>query len=391
VEWVWSFLRLAWSITLESAPWVVLSLLIGGLIHEYLPASRLLDAMSRKGQRAMLGAVAFGAVLPICSCGVIPLAVSLHRSGVRIGAVVAFAAATPIINPAAVILSLALLGPQLTIAYILLGLTLPFAVGLAAEQWGANESRAVPAPPQSEAQVQKAVNASPRLSRALRWGLTELGPSIAFYLASGVLIAAAIMASIPQGWIDAYLGDGGVLGLLAVGAFGAVIYVCAVAHIPVVATLLASGAAPGAAMVFLVTGAATNLPELVALYHAIGRRTVVIYAIGLVLGSILAGMVGNAILLPGFEPVFDPLRSLEMMRVGQKLQPTVAGWIALWSAIALSGLAAWGLISRVRGRLRSTARHAATEEPSCAASCCCSPESPASAPVESSVRGRAVS
>ena len=84
----------------------------------------------------MLGAILFGAVLPICSCGVIPLAISLYRSGVRLGPVMAFAAATPIINPAAVILSLALLGPEITLAYVTLGLILPFVLGLITDRWG---------------------------------------------------------------------------------------------------------------------------------------------------------------------------------------------------------------------------------------------------------------
>jgi len=379
MAWVSEFGRLAWAIAVESAPWVLFSLLVGGLIHEFLPASRLGALLGRRGPAAMIGAVAFGATLPICSCGVIPLAVSLFRSGVRIGPVVAFAAATPMINPAAVILSLALLGSELTAAYVVLGLLLPLGLGMLAERWsGAISTR--PTGPLAEAPKAEATGIVGRIVRGARWGITELGPSIAFYLAAGVIVAAGVMATIPSGWIDTYLGDGGWPGLLAVGLFGAVIYVCAVAHIPVVATLLASGAAPGAAIVFLVTGAATNLPELVALYHAIGRRTVTIYAAGLVVGSLVAGLLVNAILLPGFEPVFDPLRSLELMQVGQLLQPTVAGWVGFSSALLLAALAGWGFGARVRARF--VARASSADEPqaasapktSCASSCCCHSE-----------------
>lgn len=372
MEWLSSFLRLAWSITTESAPWVVLSLLIGGLVHEFLPASRFSALLNRRGGRAMVGAVAFGAMLPICSCGVIPLAVSLYRSGVRIGPVIAFAAATPIINPAAVIVSLALLGPELTIAYVLFGLSLPFALGLLAERWAAapTVSTLSPAPMSSDLLAGDPGMAA-RLLRGLRWGVTGLGPSIAFYLAAGVLVAAAIMATLPSGWIDTYLGGGDAAGLLMVGAFGAVIYVCAVAHIPVVATLLAAGASPGAAIVFLVTGAATNLPELVALYHAIGRRTVIVYTLGLVAGSLLAGLIVNAILLPGFEPAIDPLRSLDYMRLGQLLQPTASGWMAAGSALLLMGLAAWGLGVRLKTRLQIAAPIGPADQTHCPSASCC--------------------
>ena len=73
-----------------------------------------------------------GAVLPTCSCGVIPLAVSFYLKRVRVAAVMTFAAATPVINPAAVVLSYALLGPQLTIAEVSGGLTDPVFPGRAA-------------------------------------------------------------------------------------------------------------------------------------------------------------------------------------------------------------------------------------------------------------------
>ena len=89
------FTATVWQIVSESALWVMASLVAGGLVHEFLPSSRFRELLNRKGQTAMLGAILSGAVLPICSCGVIPLAVSLYRSGVRLGPVMAFAAATP--------------------------------------------------------------------------------------------------------------------------------------------------------------------------------------------------------------------------------------------------------------------------------------------------------
>lgn len=367
---VWSqFLTTVWQILSESAFWVILSLLIGGLVHEFLPSSRFRDLLNRRTQGAMLGAVGFGALLPICSCGVIPLAVSLYRSGVRLGPVMAFAAATPIINPAAVILSLALLGPQITMAYVALGLTLPFLLGLVAEHWGEHptpmsslvisgccdkaseccEPGEAPAPP--PAQI------SSRLVTAVKWGFTDLGPTIAFFMAIGILLAGVIAAFLPPSWTETYLREHSTVALGAAGLLGASIYVCAVAHIPLVATLLAAGAAPGVAIVFLVTGTATNLPELIALYKTIGRRTVVLYASSLVLGAMLAGTAVNAWLMPGFEPAFDPLTSLEMLETGERLQPTVGAIPSLAASAGLMLLMALGIWRRgsawLRGRRTS--------------------------------------
>lgn len=351
--WSLQFMQTVWTILLESAGWVVLSLVVGGVVHEFLPTSRFQQFMNRKGLTAMSGAVLLGGLLPICSCGVIPLAVSLYRSGVRLGPVMAFAAATPIINPAAVILSLALLGPKLTLAYVLLGLTLPFLLGSLADRFGDPPVKAMPTSSQGQAadgccQTGAQAGTTSRLGTGLRWGLFTLGPSIGFYLAIGILLGGLLSTALPSGWMEAYLGSPAVSGLLIAALAGASIYVCAVAHIPLVATLLAAGAAPGVAIVFLVTGTATNLPELITLYKTIGRRTVILYSGGLIVAAMLAGIIVNGLLLPGFAPHFDPLASLNMVESGERFWFTPWAWLNTTAAWLLIALAVWGSWLRIR-------------------------------------------
>jgi uncharacterized membrane protein YraQ (UPF0718 family) len=413
------FFDTAWQILADSAFWVIASLLIGGLVHEFLPSTRLRERLNGGGPGALGGAVLFGALLPICSCGVIPLAISLYRAGVRLGPVMAFAAATPIINPAAVVLSLALLGPQITAIYVMLGLMLPFALGYITERWGDRQEPGTLFERNSIATIAAASRCGPRaqadpvfgedratasssapvdisllhvqqregrlgtshnsccaepqalphrippadppsvgkrIVSGLRWGLWDLGPTIAFYMAIGVLLAGLIAAFLPPSWTDTYLRDNSILALAVAGVLGASIYVCAVAHIPLVATLLAAGAAPGVAIVFLVTGTATNLPELIALYKTIGRRTVVIYTASLVLASMAAGAAVNTWLMPGFEPVFNPIRSLDLLDVGERLQLGVSEMFSLSAVFALMVLIGVGLYRRISGRLMAGRR-----------------------------------
>ncbi len=358
------FVTTAWQVLSESAFWVIASLLVGGLVREFLPSSRFRDLLNRRGQGAILGAVGFGALLPICSCGVIPLAISLYRTGVRLGPVMAFAAATPIINPAAVIMSLALLGPEITLVYIGLGLVMPFLLGNIAERWGESPSP-LPIPSMDDCCTRETASCgSPevavarprfrsRIASALKWGFADLGPTIAFYMAIGVLLAGVIAAFLPPDWTDTYLRENSVVALAAAGVLGASIYVCAVAHIPLVAALLAAGVAPGVSIVFLVTGTATNLPELIALYKTIGRRVVALYAASLVLGAMVAGAIVNAWLMPGFEPVFDPLRSLELLETGQRLQPTIGAMTSLTASVGLFLLMLMGIWRRGAAWIRT--------------------------------------
>jgi uncharacterized membrane protein YraQ (UPF0718 family) len=336
----------------DSGFWIVVSLAAGGLVHEFLDTGRVERAMRRAGGASIPAGTLLGAMLPLCSCGVVPLAASFHLAGVRVAAVIAFTIATPVINPAAVVLAWALLGPELTLAYVAFGLAAPPLVGYLAERWGDRgldaqaqrlKSCCCPGPENAAA----AEPLASRIARALRWGFLELGPMLGFYIAIGIVLAALLSTLVPQGWISGYLGAGTPFAsLLVVACFGAMIYVCAVAHIPLVAALLAAGAAPGAAIVFLVTGAATNLPELVALARVLGRRTVAVYVASVVLLSVAAGWAVN-LWLEGYKPMLDPVASLELGDIAAGLTPVVAPGIATASAVVVAALAAWGIGQRL--------------------------------------------
>ena len=336
-------------IVLEAGFWVVVSLLAGGLVHEFLPAARLRSAMHRAGALGVAAAVGLGAFLPNCSCGVVPLVVSSYLSGVRLAAVMAFAVANPVINPAAVILSYALLGPQLTLAYLVFGLVTPFLIGYLVERGGGVTATAVAV--RLESCCASGASGGPRTVaapfarrfwRALRWGFGELGPTLGLYIGAGAALAAVLSALLPADWISRYLGASAPFtSLLFVALFGASIYVCAVAHIPLVAALLAAGVAPGAAIVFLVTGAATNLPEFIALQRVFGTRAVLLYVGGLSGLSLFAGTLVN-LWLEGYQPLVDPMRSLEWGDLAARFAPVIPESVAGASALVVAGLIAWG-------------------------------------------------
>jgi hypothetical protein len=346
----------------EAGFWILVSLVAGGLVHEFMDTGRIQQAMRKSGGAGVVASMGLGAMLPICSCGVIPLTVSFYLGGVRLAAVIAFTIATPVINPAAVILSYALLGPQLTLAYVAFGLSAPVLVGYLTERWGsarmnpvAVELKSCCCPAPAQAPRASAPITLARIGRALRWGFNELGPTLGLYIGIGIALAGILGVLVPQDWISSHLGGNAPLrSLLLVAAFGASVYVCAVAHIPLVAAMLAAGAGPGAAIVFLVTGAATNLPEMIALQRVLGTRTVAVYVGGIVTLSILGGWLVN-LWLPGYRPNMDPLASMEFGDIASRLTPVIPGWLAFGSAIGVGVLIAWGFgrwLSRAMSRLQ---------------------------------------
>ncbi len=113
------------------------------------------------------------------------------------------------------------------------------------------------------------------------------------------------MTAFPNSFIQKYLGNPSMLSLGNVALLSTVMYVCAVGHIPFIAALVASGAAPGAAITFLMAGAATNFPELISIYNVIGKKATIMYG-GLVAGSsLLIGYITNKLLLSNFKPAIN--------------------------------------------------------------------------------------
>ncbi len=345
------------SILLDAGFWIIASLFAAGLIYEYLGTSRLSRFMRHQGPGSLAGALWVGALLPICSCGVIPLAIGLRLAGVRLAAVMTFAAATPIINPAAVLLSYALLGPQITLAYVVFGLTVPVLAGLVVERFGTQPETAVATRLKSCCSSNggctgRTETRGQRFVRAVRWGFLELGPTLGLYLAVGIVLAALVITLAPSQWIPEHLGASAPLAsLLIVSLLGMVIYVCAVAHIPLVAALLVAGASPGVAIVFLVTGAVTNLPELIALQRILGRVTIAVYVSVLVVASVLAGWLLNLWLLPDFSPHLDPLASMHWSDLAGRVSFIIPQPIALASAVAVGMLCIWGVARWFRDRI----------------------------------------
>ncbi|WP_163340324.1 efflux transporter SaoE [Desulfopila sp. IMCC35008] len=299
---------LALDILNDASPWLLASFFLAGVLHEYLRPEKFQKMLGNSRISSIAKATLSGLLLPICSCGVIPLGLGMYYSGAYLGPTLAFMTATPIINPAAAILAFGLLGPEIALIYIAVGFIVPFIIGIIANYFGGDELQ-LPGMKGFEGPTSLESGDEPaflqKMSAGLRWGFLDLGVMVSRYIVIGVILAGLIIALTPQGAIQEYLGQPGLISLLGIAILGAIMYVCAVGHIPFVAALIATGAAPGVAVTFLMAGAATNLPELLSMYKMIGKRCVIIYSTVLVFCSLAAGWLVNLVLMPDFIPVFS--------------------------------------------------------------------------------------
>jgi hypothetical protein len=122
-------------------------------------------------------------------------------------------------------------------------------------------------------------------------------------------------------------------------------YVCALGHIPFIAALVAAGTAPGIAITFLLSGVATNLPEILSIWKLIGKRAVVIYTSSVVLFGLIAGYVTNLMLGKNFTPQFDMSKAQTGINIANKMTFSFPSWLETFCAVCVIavGIYSWFL------------------------------------------------
>ncbi|MFO0911546.1 MAG: SO_0444 family Cu/Zn efflux transporter [Pirellulales bacterium] len=331
---------------LEAAPWLIIGLAIAGAMRAFLPAHLIAGWLGGRGLRPVVRAAIIGAPLPLCSCSVLPAAVTLHRHGASRGATVSFLVATPENGVDSMLLSYALLGPALT-ALRLVGATVgSIFAGLLTDWWGTPESEAgQTAPPSPTGSAGPTAANLPLGQRTDPWWLrlrqgeyfafTKLLGDLIGWLVLGVAMAAIIQTLAPKDWL-AEVGSHPIAKLIML-LVGIPMYVCASASTPLAAGLLASGVSPGTVLVLLLAGPATNLGSIAVVRREIGTRSVVAYLAGITVASL-----GTGLLVDWLWPGWQPLAGHAHHHHGEHIPPVLTYLAALvLAAAALVKLGTW--------------------------------------------------
>ena len=371
-SFIFSIIQSAWSMLNSSSSWMVFSFAVAGVLHEFLKPEKIQKtAIGSKRISGVFWTTLSGMFIPICSCGTIPLGISMYYSGAYLGPTLEVMTSTPMINPLAILMSWGLLGKEITIIYIITGFVAPMIIGIVANHFAGNElhiglrnknneeaegtisletdEEEEPAMIQLEFEEPSVWE---KLKSGLRWSFTELSVTISKYTVSGMLIAGFLFTVVPQSFVQDYLGNPGMISLLGITVVAALMYVCAVGHIPFIAALVASGAAPGVAITFLMAGAGTNIPELLTISKTIGKRAMFMYFSMVVVISNLVGYLTNRLLMPGFNPVLDFDRTSHTIQQANKLIIALPDWGEWICSGILVAYAAYALLKAIRSKMK---------------------------------------
>lgn len=269
------------TLSLEMGPLLLLGLAVAGMLHVLVSEEMVLRHLGARGWRSVVKATAFGIPLPLCSCSVVPVAASLRRKGAGDGAAVSFLIGAPQIGADSFLLTQGLLGPFFAVYRVAASLATALVAGLLVDA-------ARPDGPM-EAAAPRPIQARGPVLREFASHVMELVGSLANNLVVGLVLAALILALLPDGALAAWQGEGPWLSMLAALLVGLPLYVCATASTPIAAALVLKGLHPGAALVFLLAGPATNLVTLVLLRGSLGLRPLGIYLGTIAVMAVLAG------------------------------------------------------------------------------------------------------
>jgi uncharacterized membrane protein YraQ (UPF0718 family)/copper chaperone CopZ len=289
------FLQSVWSTTQEMAPYLLFGFILAGILSQLVTPETVERHLGKPSLWTTIKASLLGVPLPLCSCGVIPVAASLRRHGASRGATTAFLISTPQTGVDSIAATYGMLGPVVAIFRVVAAFVSGLFGGVLVDKFGGKE-------PENGFQAANGDHAEEdgkrSLKAGLRYGFLTLPASIGNALIVGLLIAGALSALIPNEAIPAWLGKG-IVGMLAMMALGVPMYVCATASIPVAAAMVAKGVSPGAALVFLMTGPATNAATVGVLWRTMGRRAAALYVAVVAVSALASGMLLNALFAGG--------------------------------------------------------------------------------------------
>jgi len=333
----------------ESAPWLLLGLFVAGMMKAFVPSQLMAKHLGKPGLMSTVKAALFGAPLPLCSCGVIPAAVGLRRSGASKAATTSFLISTPETGVDSISISYAMLGPFMAIIRPIAAITSAITAGILVGKDEAKEvTQSAETATESSCCASKTQAPKQTLPEKIKAGLhftfIDLIKDIALWLIIGLSFAALIKTFVPNEFL-AQWGDG-FMAFIVMAVIGVPMYICATASTPIAAGLLFSGVSPGATLVFMLVGPATNIATMGLVKAELGNRALLAY---------LSSVVGVGFAFGYLTNYLAKLWDMDFMAQAEHVHGMVNTPLAYGASIVLAGLMAYGLVGKVKQGFRKLA------------------------------------
>ena len=339
------YFSVLWTYLLASAPYLLFGLFCSGLIHQFVPMEKVKKWLGKQNFSSVFRAAAVGVPLPLCSCSVIPTAVTLRKSGASNGATSAFLISTPESGVDSISLTYALIDLPMTILRPVAAFFSAFVAGILQFKLNGFEYQEEPAETKGSccSKNKPAVKKENKLKSALSYGFGKLSNDIAGWLTIGILLGALIEFVVPENF---FTDMGMIENRVMILVIGIPLYICASASTPIAVSLMLKGLSPGSALLLLLVGPATNISNIAVLQKYIGKKGVMINIFSIVFIGLVFSFIADYLYLNHFR-----LELNEML----KSHDHGGTWWEILSAIVLVILLLKGIyLEEIKPRMTKT-------------------------------------
>ena len=291
----------------EMSPYLLLGFLLAGLMHAFIPGTLYSKYLAKPNMRSVILAALFGIPLPLCSCGVLPTAMSLRREGASKGATVSFLIATPQTGVDSIFATFSLMGlPFAIIRPIAALVTAMFGgkmVNMIEGKVGAGKVDGSNDIAEDVACGDGCCSGHAKVPRsfvgkiieALHYAYIDMMESVGKWLVVGLFVAGLITVFVPDTYFEVFK-DNSLSSMLLVLCISIPMYLCATGSIPIAVALMMKGLTPGAALVLLMAGPACSVASILVVSKVLGRRTLMAYLFSIVTGAVAFGLATDYLL-----------------------------------------------------------------------------------------------
>ncbi|MFY9152243.1 MAG: SO_0444 family Cu/Zn efflux transporter [Prolixibacteraceae bacterium] len=338
----------------EMAPWLLLGLVFSGLLKVYFPQKHIDKYLGKSNTKSAVNGSLLGVPMPLCSCGVIPTGISFYKNGASRGATNSFLISTPQTGVDSIFATYSMLGWPFAVLRPLVAFTTGILGGILTNLLIKDQPKPKPAPITNpmfaglKLDVKKMGKTEATcdddgcgchtpppetqhpLLKAVNYAFVELLQDISKWLLLGFFVAALISVVLPADFFSMFKGYG-FIEILVVLSASIPIYVCATGSIPIAAVLLMKGVSPGAALVFLMAGPATNVATMTVIGKTMGRKSLFIYLGSIIGGAIIFGLLTNWLIPIDF--IMSKMSHIHGDGMNHEMLPK---WVGISSAVVLA-------------------------------------------------------
>ncbi len=358
MDYLREFGRELFNILSTMAPYLLLGFFFAGLLHLLFPKKKVRKYMGKNNFKSIFNASMLGVPLPLCSCGVIPTGISFYKHGASKASTVSFLISTPQTGVDSIFVTYSLLGIPFAIIRPIVAFITGLFGGLITKKL---DPETVDSNLQSDDNAEKLPSGFlPWIKEMFRYSFVEFLQDISNWLIIGLVIAALISVIIPNDFFaDKIPND--FIGMLLILVLSIPVYICATASVPVAAVLMLKGLSPGAALVLLMAGPATNAATITMIGKVLGKKSLIGY-----LGAIISGALLSGLFIDYFLPADWFRVSQHFIQTGHGNSQMLSGWIQIGSAVTLTLLILNGYIQKIisTGKIKSesTSSHGFSHE-----------------------------